>query len=297
MAALVRERLGPVSSYVPGPANVGLVELGEGGALLVDAGNDADAGRRLLRLLEAEGLTLRAVAATHSNADHVGGLAFLQSRTGCGVAATRIEAAFIENPILEPAYLWGAAPPAALRNKFLMAEPARVPVILEPPCAVPGTQVQAIPLPGHFFGMVGYLTPDRVFFAADTVASPEILAKYHVFYLHDVGAHLETLAALEALEAEVFVPSHAPPTADIRPLVEANRAKIMEIAAFLLGQASAPVSAEGLLARLAERYAIQLNHTQYALVGSTLRAYLTWLGARKELESWFEEGRLYHKRA
>ncbi len=292
MASLTLQRITGRTHVVRGPVNVGLLELGEGKVLLVDSGNDEEAGRKLLRLIEGAGWTLVRIANTHSNADHCGGNAFLQARTHCAIAATRAEAAFIETPLLEPSFLWGGFPPAALRGKLLMAKPSRVTELLEAPCDVTDTGLQAVPLPGHFLEMVGYLTPDRVFFAADVVASPEILAKYHVWYLYDVAAHLESLDRLCALEAEWIVPSHAEPTRDVRPLVEVNRAKVLEIAGHLRSACREPVTPEQLLAGLCARYDIALNPSQYVLVGSTVRAYLAWLMDQGEVVVRYEGGRL-----
>lgn len=275
-----------------GPVNVGLVELGESRGLLIDSGNDDEAGRKLLKACAALELTLAQILNTHSNADHCGGNAFLQARTNCRIAATRIEAAFIETPLLEPSFLWGGFPLAGLRNKFLMAKPSRVTEILEAPGLVPGTEIQAIPLPGHFLGMVGFLTPDRVFFAADAVASQEILSKYHIFFYYDIAQQLGTLAALERLEADWVIPSHAAPTQNIAPLVEVNRAKLFEIAGVLLEACTAPATPDDLLAGLCARYNIELNPAQYVLVGSTVRSYLTWLHECKEVAIGFEGGRM-----
>jgi glyoxylase-like metal-dependent hydrolase (beta-lactamase superfamily II) len=280
-----------------GPANVGLYELGQGEALLVDAANDDDGGRKLLKACDALGLRVAHIANTHSNADHCGGNAFIQARTGCRISATRVEAAFIETPVLEPSYLWGGYPLPALRNKFLMAKPSRVTDLLEAPGKVPGSAVEVVPLPGHFFGMVGFLTPDRVFFAADAVAGPEILAKYHVFYYYDIAAQLGTLEALEGLDADWVVPSHAEPTRDIRPLVRQNREKILEIAEVLRAACVVPATPDDLLAALCARYGIALNPAQYVLVGSTVRSYLAWLQERGEVGIGFEEGRMRVQRA
>jgi glyoxylase-like metal-dependent hydrolase (beta-lactamase superfamily II) len=296
MANLTLERIQGRTHVLRGPANVGVFEAGNGQTILIDAGNDDDAGRRILKACEATGLAVSHIANTHSNADHCGGNAFIQARTGCRISATRAEAAFIETPSLEPSYLWGGFPLAPLRNKFLMAKPSRVTEILEPPCPVAGTEIEAIALPGHFLAMVGFMTPDRVFFAADTVASAEILAKYHVFYLYDIAAHLETLDALPRIQADWFVPSHAAPTRDIVPLVDLNRAKILEIANFILERCVEPATPEALLARLSDHYGIELNHSQYVLVGSTLRSYLAWLTDRKELTTRFEAGRMLVER-
>lgn len=324
MAALTIERLGPETRIAAGPVNVGLVGPVGGRIALVDAGNDEDAGRKLLRAAEAESSRIALIATTHSNADHCGGNAFIQARTACRIAATRIEAAFVETPSLEPSCLWGGFPLPQLRSRFLMAAPSRVTDILEPPCSLdlpaeetttdaglPGAKAMAragqpavldgasdepllhvIGLPGHFYGMVGFMTRDRVFFAADAVASEEVLAKYHIFYLYDIEAQLQTLDMLERLEADCFVPSHARPVRDIRPLVAANRAKLFEIAEVIRGFCAAPETAENLLARLSDHYGIILNHTQYVLVGSTLRSFLAWLTARKEIQSRIEGNRL-----
>ncbi|MHB8766852.1 MAG: hypothetical protein ACYDA8_21285 [Deferrisomatales bacterium] len=39
-----------------------------------------------------------------------------------------------------------------------------------------------MPLPGHYFGMIGVRTPDDVLFLADSLFSAAILAEYPVFF-------------------------------------------------------------------------------------------------------------------
>jgi len=241
-------------------------------------------------------MPVEAILVTHSNADHCGGNSFIQHRTECRIVATRTEAAVIQAPALEPSLLWGGFPLPPLRNKFLMPRQSMVTDTIRPPCAVPGTDVDALPLPGHFLEMAGYMTSDRVFFAADSLAGEEILSKYHVFYLYDVAAHLATLDMLTELDAEWIVPSHAAPTRDVVPLVRANRAKVHEVESVIVELCAQPSTPEQLLARLAEHYGIELNHTQYVLVGSTLRSYLAWLMDRKVLSSRLEKGYLLFER-
>ncbi len=279
-----------------GPANVGLFECGGGKAVLIDSGNDDDTGRKLLRYCESQDLSLTHILNTHSHADHCGGNAFIQGRTSCRIAATRAEAAFIETPAIEPSYLWGGYPLPSLRNKFLMAKPSRVTDILDPPCDVPDTDIKAQLLGGHFLAMAGYMTPDRVFFAADTLASVAILEKYHVLFLYDIAAELESLRALAELDADWIVPSHAEPSRNIGTLVDANRSKIEEIAEFLVTCCATPASSEELLSSIAQRYGIELNHQQYVLIGATLRSYLAWLCDRRVVSSRLEAGRLLFER-
>ena len=303
MAELQLTLLGGSTFVAKGPTNIGLFvaqseRAGQPGrAVLVDSGNDDDAGKKILRACDSAGLKVSHIANTHSNADHCGGNALLQARTGCRIAAPRLEAAFIEEPIREAAFLWGGFPPPPLRNKFLVAKPSRVTDLLEAPCAVPDAGIEAIPLPGHFLGQVGYLTPDRVFFAADSAASPAILTKYKYYVVYDVAAHLSTLDMLATLDVDWIVPSHAEPTREAGPLVEANKATILGIGDRILelcGRGDA--TSETLVERLASSLGLELNHTQHALLGLTLRSYLSWHADRGLVISHIEKNRLLFER-
>jgi glyoxylase-like metal-dependent hydrolase (beta-lactamase superfamily II) len=288
-----------------GPTNIGVYApegAAPGGrAVLIDSGNDDDAGRKVLRACETAGLKVSHIANTHSNADHCGANAFVQARTNCRIAAPRVEVAFIESPSLEPAFLWGGFPLPPLRNKFLVAKASRVTDFLEAPCTVPGAGIEALPLPGHYVGMVGYLTPDKVFFAADAAASPEILAKYRYYYVYDVAAHLATLEALAVMDVDWIVPSHAEPTREAGPLVAANKAKILEVGERILelcgpSLSMGPATPDELIVALAASYGLELNHTQYALLGSTLRSYLAWLSDKGLVLTRLEANRLVVER-
>ena len=56
----------PHCSYIQSPAKIGLVEVGEGEVCLIDSGNDKDAGRRVRKVLDANGWKLRAIYNTSS---------------------------------------------------------------------------------------------------------------------------------------------------------------------------------------------------------------------------------------
>ena len=85
-------RAGERTWYIDCPAKMGLF-LAEDGAWLIDSGSDKDAGRRVRKLLDANGWTLAGILNTHSNADHIGGNRFLQERYHCPVYSTPAESA------------------------------------------------------------------------------------------------------------------------------------------------------------------------------------------------------------
>lgn len=268
--------------YVNCPAKIGIWRT-DRGAYLIDSGGDKDAGKKVLKILEKSGWPLLGVLNTHSHADHVGGNRYLQNQTGCKVFANGIEGAFTNHPILESAFLYGGRPPKDLRHKFLLAQESRALPFSDPDFP---REIEVVPLPGHSFDMVGFRTPDNVVFLADCVASRATLEKYAVSFLWDVEASLETLAQVESMEAALFVPAHTEALEDIGELVRLNREKIHQVADCLLDICREPTAFEAVLQKVFARYGLQMTFEQYALVGSTVRSYLSWLrdGGKLEVE-------------
>ena len=100
--------------YIDSPSKIGIVKTGPDQVVLIDSGNNKDAGKRALKILDAQGWQLQAVYNTHFHADHIGGNRLLQERTGCAVYAPGAEQVFVSHPELEPSFLYGAAPPLSL---------------------------------------------------------------------------------------------------------------------------------------------------------------------------------------
>ena len=155
----------------------------------------------------------------------------------------------------------------------------------------------AIELPGHFFDMVGYRTPDDVVFLADCLSSRETLEKYQVSFVYDVAAYLETLETVKGLSARMFVPAHAPAAEDVSELAQLNIDKVHEIAEKILGLCAEPASFESVLRRLFADYGLRMTFEQHVLVGSTVRSYLSWLRDAGRLEVEFEDNVLLWRRA
>ena len=282
------------SYYIESPAKIGLVRLSGAEVCLIDSGNDKDAGRRLRQLLDKNGWKLTAIYNTHANADHIGGNRYLQAQTGCRVFAPGIDCCFTRHPVLEPAFLYGGYPPKDLRHKFLLAQESEAEPLT--PEALP-EGFEAIPLPGHFFDMAGYRTPDDVVFLADCLSSRETLEKYRIGFIYDVAAYIRTLEKVREMQARLFVPAHAAATEDIAPLAQYNLDCVREIAERIVGLCAEPLCFEALLQKLFQAYSLSMNFEQYVLVGSTVRSYLAWLKDAGRLSVIFENGTLLWVRA
>ena len=174
--------------YIQSPAKIGLVRLNDKDVCLIDSGNDKDAGRKIRQILDANKWNLTAIYNTHSNADHIGGNKYLQGQTNCKIYAPGIERDFTNHPVLEPSFLYGGYPCEELRHKFLLAQESNAEPLTN---QVLPEGFEIIDLPGHFFDMAGFRTPDDVVFLADCLSSRETLEKYQIGFIYDVAAYLK----------------------------------------------------------------------------------------------------------
>ena len=275
--------------YIQSPAKIGLVKLDGNDVCLIDSGNDKEAGRKVRQILDANGWRLRAIYNTHSNADHIGGNKYLQTQTGCDIFALGIERDFTVHPVLEPSFLYGGFPPQSLRHKFLLAQESEADELT--PETVP-EQLSILPLPGHFFDMIGFRSADGAVFLADCLSSAETLDKYQITFVYDVAAYLATLEMVKTLNGKIFVPAHAAATEDIAPLAQYNIDKVHEIAEKILNICKTPIPFETILQRLFDSFALTMNIEQYVLVGSTVRSYLSWLNDSGRAEYVFDKSQM-----
>ena len=275
--------------YIDCPAKIGIYKCSDNEVYIIDSGNDKDAGKKILKILAANNWQLKGIINTHSHADHVGGNALIQQRTGCDIYGTPIENIITKYTFLESALLYSGYTCKPLHNKFLMAMPSNPTYDITQNCP---EGLEYIKLPGHYMDMIGIRTSDDIIFLADSIFGENTINKYHFFFIYDVKGYLETLDMIENMKAKLFIPSHASQTEDIKPLVKINRDKIYEIINVILEICIEKISYEDILKKIFDKYSLNMTFDQYVLVGSTVKSYLSYLYDKGDITYTFEGNRM-----
>lgn len=276
-------KIGVRTYYIKNVTNIGIYKIDNENVYLIDTGNDKEAGKKILNIVEEQGWKVKGIINTHSHADHIGGNSLIQTKTNCPVLAYHAEKGFIEHPILESSFLYGGFPLEELRNKFLLAKKS---VALEMEQNLPNG-LELILLPGHSFDMVGIKTSDDVYFLGDALINEKTISKYHLFFLYDVEQFLNTLDYLSTLRGKFYVPSHGEGTENILPLISKNREKIQEVIEVVFESVRDGRTFEEILKYIFNRYSLVMNINQFVLIGSVLKSYLSYLYSQKRIHYWF----------
>ena len=80
-------QIGEKTYYIKNPTNIGVYKVDENNVYIIDSGNDKDAGKKILKIIEENNWKIKGIINTHSNADHIGGNKVIQDRTGCEILA------------------------------------------------------------------------------------------------------------------------------------------------------------------------------------------------------------------
>ena len=284
-------QVGEKTYYIKNATNIGIYKVDETQVYLIDTGNDKDAGKKILKIIDDKNWSVKGIINTHSNSDHIGGNKVIQDKTNCTILANKIEKSFTEFPILESSFLYGGYPFKDIRNKFLLAKESIVTSIEN---NLPDG-LEYFTLKGHFFDMCGIKTSDDVYFLADSLFSKETIKKYHLFFIYDVKEFLNTLEYLKTLKGNLYIPSHCEATTDISSLIEININKVNEIISKIYNICNKEKTFEEILKCIFDEYNLIMNANQYVLVGSTIKSYLSYLLDENKICYEFKSNKMFWK--
>lgn len=260
--------------YIESPSKVGIYKRNDTDVYLIDSGSDKNSAKKTLKICSEQGFIIKGIINTHAHADHIGGNAYIQEKTGCDIFCSTIDRPFIEHPIINPLHIYGGYIPQEMEHKFFLAKESVTKDISSTDFP---SELKTYDISGHSLGMIAIVTPDNVAFVGDIVSSEEIIKKYGITYLLDIKKHLESLTFVENMSADKFIMSHVETVDDIKPLIKLNRDKLYEICDIILEMLKEPLTFEVLLQKLFYHYELKMSIRQHSLVGSTVRSYLSYL--------------------
>lgn len=288
------------SYYFPSQVAIGGYKVGNQ-LLLIDTGNDDSSIRKAIR--DFENIDVVGIFNTHSHADHCGGNAYLQKQYNAPVYCPRLEHAFVEEPILEPTYLYGAYPVETLKNKFLMAKPSKVTHIIDSESLLSVSfedevhTFTPISLKGHSPNQYGFVTPDDIAYLGDALISTEMVTKHPLIFTYHVAEHYKSLERLKNLSAKGFVIAHGGYFDQIDDLIDSNIQALNSTQNHLLNALEkSPRTFDQLHEILYNIYGLTENVALHILNRSVVKAHITHLVDLKVISMDTEQGKILLKK-
>lgn len=286
-----------------GHTNVGII-VDNSEIILVDSGLNSENASEIDKLIQnIFNKKISAIINTHSNADHAGGNKFFSEKYNCKIYATSKEAAFLENPYLESAIIWGAHPFDKIRTSYFECEKSIATDLVNEKSQIKlnnGTIIKFISLPGHFIDMIGILITDidkkNTIFLGDSIFGAQMIVKYSISYILNISEFIKTLDKITNIKSDFYIPSHGTiitSQEEINRVAQMNKNEIDKIQNYLLSICSSPMQFDDILANVFNQYHIRTTESQIVLIGSTIKNHLTDLYYNKKMQIICKEGRMY----
>lgn len=281
--------------------NTGILKLNDEECLLIDPGGDKDNAKYILKILGNLGLKPAGVLITHAHADHYGASAYLQKNVaGIEFFASPFESSLVEQPLLEPIFLYGGAEPIKeLTHKFILAKPVTISARLSAgDWKYRGNSFQIINLPGHSTGQIGLIV-DCLLFSGDALMLSDYIRKFKFPFYSNIAAAFQTLNLILISDYPMIIPGHGPllePDAYRREAEFAvtNLKEMVEIAYSELK--AGPLTMEQLLQHMARRLETPLvTPIQYVLDRTLILAIVNYLASNNRVEHYFKDSLWYWK--
>ena len=286
--------------------NIGIIEDVDY-LILVDSGLNSENASEIDKLIQTNfNKKIGAIINTHSNADHAGGNKYFSEKYNCKIYTTPKESAFLENPYLESALIWGAHPFDKIRTSYFECEKSIATDLVNENSQIKlnnGTIIKFISLPGHFIDMIGIFISDidekNTIFLGDSIFGAQMITKYNISYMINVSEFKNTLDKIIKINSDFYIPSHGTIITSKEELIRVakmNKNEIDKIQNYLLFICSTPMQFDDILANVFNEYHIRTTASQIVLIGSTIKNHLTDLYCNKKLEMICNDGRMFWKK-
>ncbi|WP_027625297.1 MBL fold metallo-hydrolase [Clostridium lundense] len=283
------------SYYINAPTNIGVYVFKNKNCILIDTGINNSAAKKIDEVLIENGLHPKYIVNTHNHIDHSGGNHYFQNNyPGCLVYTSAKEKLFMENIELQPQMLWGSIP---IKGLYRVNSNFTVDFILDYGInKINDEKFEVISLGGHTEEQIGFITPEKVCFLGDSIFSKEIIDKYSLPYLYSIEKSIDTLNAINEIDADFFVIGHSDnilEKSEINSLVLKNLDNIQNYIDQILELLDQPQTKEDLLQNIVILNDLPMNFTQYHLNLSAISAFISYLYDKDIIDYSIEDGKLY----
>lgn len=276
--------------YLKSFANVGVYDLGNGLAVLIDSGDHKKSVHDLDKELERLGLRVKTIINTHSHIDHITGNKFFKQKYGCEIFSSSIEHALASEPNIEGTFYFSAVPIRRLPDGRLSDKGVEVKLLKKEDLP---DGFETAQLPGHNFNMIGVKTPDDVWFLGDSVLAKETFDFYKIPFFLDINKSIETARKVKNLKGKLFVPAHAEPCEDISELADFNAEKLCEMKEYFFDICGGR-SLEQIIEKADDDLCLKFNPDKYAKVSLVVKGFLQALMDDGRITAEIEKSRLVY---
>jgi glyoxylase-like metal-dependent hydrolase (beta-lactamase superfamily II) len=284
------------SYFIDAPTNIGVYTFKSKQCILIDAGINNTAARKIDEVLIENGLSPKFIINTHSHSDHCGGdNYFNETYGGCNVYASQTEKMYMENPDLFPSVLYTSNP---IKEILMLNKPVKVDYVIDYGLVkINDEKFEIIPLPGHSPEQIGFITSEKVCYTGDSVFSHKIIDKYSLPNLFNIEDSLKTLEYLKGIDADYFLISHSDGAVErdeFLKLIDLNIKNINDYIDEMLEILDQPQTKEELLQNIVLLNDLKLDFKEYHLSFSTISAFISYFYNKGLIDYSIEDGKLYY---
>ena len=302
---------------IPGTTNVGVIinenDSSKASAVevyLIDSGCTEIDGEYVLDVLKAffeqQGLSfnIKAIITTHGHADHCGAHNFLRDETGCQLWAAKHEQGAMETPIIQGTVLWGGYPPHEMRTLFFMPSPTTVDHLITKDDVIElsaSRKITFMELKGHSYETLGIIitgkNEHKVIFPGDNIFPRNEIINHWIPLILNPVEYMDSLDKLCAIEkVDWCIPSHGDfLRRNINEAAELNKIAIISTRTCILDalKTKKKLTAEEIVKYVADKNDMKLSLSQYALVNSTVKSYISVMHDAREIKMAVSDNKLY----
>lgn len=277
-----------------GTALIGIYRLDERDVVLLDSGSSflPDESAFVMGLLEAEGLEVKAVIATHGHWDHIGNNKALREKYGCEIYMYGAEG-YITRAAETLRFQWAPTPYQEVQPLLARMESVTTAFIgrEEKEMKICGRKFGILHTPGHSRSHISVVTEDNVVMLGDAVLSEQVLRHSKLPYAENISVHFETMRMLEGLDYDYYILSHKGVMRSLRQEIEKNIAYFKSRAEAVAACVKEGMSRDDIIAAVIEGMHIRITcRFDYADICELALPFIRYLEEVGRLETWYEKG-------